>query len=65
MSILPENTSRTVWSEYLPYEALHQVLNPPSGLVLNTNSTPFKATVGAGTPPGRRISPRPWASKPS
>jgi len=50
MTILPGNTSRAVWSDYLPFAALPQVFNPPSGLVLNTNSTPFKATVGPGNP---------------
>ena len=57
MSILPGNTSDAVWHTYLPFEALPQVLNPPSGLVLNTNSTPFKATVGAGNPRPQDFSP--------
>ncbi|MBI9086301.1 MAG: acylase [Desulfobacterales bacterium] len=57
MSILPGNTSAAIWTDYLPYEALPQVLNPPSGLVFNTNSTPFQATVGAGNPDPNNFSP--------
>jgi penicillin amidase/acyl-homoserine-lactone acylase len=57
MSILPGNTSEIVWSDYLPYTQLPQVLNPPSGLVLNTNSTPFRATVGPGNPQPQDFSP--------
>lgn len=50
MTILPGDTSAALWNAYLPYDALPQVLNPPSGLVFNTNSTPFQATVGEGNP---------------
>jgi penicillin amidase/acyl-homoserine-lactone acylase len=50
LSILPGDTSKNVWTAYLPFDQLPQVLNPPSGLVLNTNSTPFRATVGDGNP---------------
>jgi acyl-homoserine-lactone acylase len=57
MTILPGNTSRAVWSDYLPFDALPQVLNPPSGLVINTNSTPFQATVGPGNPDPDDFSP--------
>ena len=57
MAILPGDTSRAVWTETLPFEALPQVLNPPSGLVLNTNSTPFAATVGKGNPDPGDFSP--------
>jgi acyl-homoserine lactone acylase PvdQ len=41
---------RTLWTRYLPFERLPQVLNPPSGFVLSCNSTPFSATAGAGNP---------------
>ena len=50
LAILPGDTSAALWDRYLPYDALPQVLDPPSGLVFNTNSTPFRATVGAGNP---------------
>jgi acyl-homoserine-lactone acylase len=47
---LPGNTSETLWTEYLPFDKLPQVLNPPSGFVQNSNSTPFQTTTGSGNP---------------
>ena len=44
---LPGDTSRTLWSEYLPFEAVPQVVDPPSGFVFNANNTPFTATAAA------------------
>lgn len=35
---------RTEWGDYHPLEDLPQDLNPPSGWLLNTNSSPFVAT---------------------
>lgn len=56
-AILPGDTSEALWDTYLPYDALPQVLNPPSGLVFNTNHTPFQATVGQGNPNPADFSP--------
>ncbi len=47
---LPGNTSDTLWSEYLPFDELPQVRNPPSGFVQNANSSPYRTTLGAGNP---------------
>jgi acyl-homoserine-lactone acylase len=47
---LPGNTSRTLWTERLPFEQLPQVLNPASGFVQNANSSPFETTLGSGNP---------------
>ena len=47
---LPGDTSDTLWTDYLPFEQLPQVLNPPAGFVQNANSTPFQTTIGAGNP---------------
>ena len=47
---LPGNTSDTLWTDYLPFDDLPQVLNPPSGFVQNCNSTPFMTTLGDGNP---------------
>lgn len=47
---LPGNTSETLWTEYIPFDDLPQVLNPPSGFVQNCNSTPFLTTTGEGNP---------------
>lgn len=47
---LPGDTSETLWTEYLPYDDLPQVLNPPSGFIQNANSTPYQTTIGTGNP---------------
>ena len=47
---LPGDTSETLWTEYLPFDELPQVVNPPSGVLVNANSTPFRATIGEGNP---------------
>ena len=48
--VLPGNSSKVVWSEYLPYEDLPQVLNPVSGFIQNCNNTPFITTTGDNNP---------------
>jgi acyl-homoserine-lactone acylase len=48
--IVDGSTSETLWTQYLPFDDLPQVLNPPSGFMQNCNSTPFKTTDGAGNP---------------
>ncbi len=47
---LPGDTSQTLWTDYLPFDQLPQVLNPPSGFIQNSNSSPFATTLGAGNP---------------
>lgn len=54
---LPGDTSKTLWTEYLPFDDLPQVLNPPSGFVQNANGTPFRTTLGAGNPDPGLYSP--------
>ncbi len=49
-TVLPGNTSRALWNDYLPYDKLPMVENPPSGFIQNCNSTPFFATRGPGNP---------------
>jgi len=56
-SYLPGDTSKTLWTEYLPFDDLPQVLNPPSGFVQNANGTPFRTTLGAGNPDPSLYSP--------
>ncbi|HFQ93266.1 MAG TPA: acylase, partial [Anaerolineae bacterium] len=48
--VLPGNTSKTLWAEYLPYDDLPQVLNPASGFIQNANSTPYQTTLGPENP---------------
>ena len=47
---LPGNTSETLWTEYIPFEQLPQVLNPASGFIQNCNSTPYQTTLGPENP---------------
>lgn len=47
---LPGDTSDTLWTEYLPFEQLPQVLNPASGFIQNGNSSPFQTTIGPENP---------------
>lgn len=42
---LPGNTSETQWEDdFIPFDSLPQLLNPPSGYLYNTNNTPFSCT---------------------
>lgn len=54
---LPGDTSETLWSDYLEFEDLPQVLNPPSGFIQNANSSPFQTTLGPGNPDPDNYSP--------
>jgi penicillin amidase/acyl-homoserine-lactone acylase len=54
---LPGNTSETLWTGYLPFDQLPQVLNPTSGFVQNCNSTPFRTTIGPENPEPTDFSP--------
>jgi len=54
---LPGDTSETLWTEYLPFEKLPQVLNPPSGFVQNCNNTPFHTTAGDANPKPEDFAP--------
>jgi len=55
--IVPGNTSRTLWTQSLPFDRLPQVRDPPSGFVQNCNSSPFRTTVGEGNPEPSAYSP--------
>jgi penicillin amidase/acyl-homoserine-lactone acylase len=54
---LPGDRSETLWTEVLPFASLPQVVNPPSGFVVNANHTPFRATIGRGNPDPGAFSP--------
>lgn len=54
---LPGDTSDTLWTQYLPFDKLPQVLNPPSGFIQNANSSPFETTIGEGNPDPAKYSP--------
>jgi len=48
--VLPGNTSKTLYDEYLTFDELPQVLNPKSGFIQNCNNTPFITTTGDDNP---------------
>jgi penicillin amidase/acyl-homoserine-lactone acylase len=48
--VLNGSSSQIRWQQYLPFEKLPQVLNPPSGFVQNCNNNPFITTTGEGNP---------------
>ena len=54
---LPGDTSQDLWTDYLPFDKLPQVLNPPSGFIQNANSTPYQTTSGPGNPNPADFSP--------
>ena len=41
---LPGTTSQTRWTEYAAFDALPQLIDPASGFIQNSNSTPFDTT---------------------
>lgn len=49
--ILDGSDPRNEWQGFHGFEELPQVWNPPTGWLLNTNSTPFTATTGLGIGP--------------
>jgi acyl-homoserine-lactone acylase len=45
--ILPGDTSKTLWTSYLPWRADPMTVDPPAGWVANSNNTPFLSTAPA------------------
>ncbi|HWB65177.1 MAG TPA: penicillin acylase family protein [Chitinophagales bacterium] len=54
-STVPGNTKKTLWTQFLPYDSLPQVLCPKSGYVFNTNNTAYSMTDSAENPVPLRI----------
>lgn len=48
-STLPGNTSATLWNEFKRIDELPQYINPSTGLLFNTNHSPFLATFPAAS----------------
>jgi penicillin amidase/acyl-homoserine-lactone acylase len=48
--VVDGSTSETLWSDYLPFDALPQVTNPASGFAQNCNNTPYRTTDGTDNP---------------
>jgi acyl-homoserine lactone acylase PvdQ len=49
-TVLPGDRSDVIFQDYLAFDELPQVLDPPSGFVQSCNATPFAATAGEGNP---------------
>ena len=49
---LPGNTSRTLWTNYVPLDDLPWVIDPAGGFIQNSNSTPFTAALEELDPAG-------------
>jgi penicillin amidase/acyl-homoserine-lactone acylase len=47
---LPGDTSDTLWTEYLAFDKLPQVLNPAAGFTQSANSSPFQTTLSPDNP---------------
>jgi penicillin amidase/acyl-homoserine-lactone acylase len=43
--ILPGDRSDLIWHGYVPFDKIPQLWNPDTGLVFNSNNTPFQSTV--------------------
>ena len=54
---LPGNTSDTLWTNYLPFEQLPQILNPAAGFIQNSNNSPFRTTLDPENPNPADFSP--------
>jgi acyl-homoserine-lactone acylase len=46
--VLPGDTSATMWTRSVGFEAMPKIVNPKSGWIVNANNTPFMAA-GAGS----------------
>lgn len=42
--MLPGNTSKDLWTGFVPIDQMQHVINPDCGYVFNTNNTPYNAT---------------------
>jgi len=42
--LLPGDKKANIWTNYVPFDSLPQVLNPPEGFLQNCNSNPYLAT---------------------
>jgi acyl-homoserine-lactone acylase len=43
MATVPGDTSKTLWTDYLSYDELPKVIDPPGGVVQNSNDPPWDA----------------------
>ncbi len=55
--VLPGDTSKTLWTRYLPWAADPMVVDPPAGWVANSNNNPFLSTAPADEPDKAQFAP--------
>lgn len=55
--ILPGDRSDLIWSDYLSFDDIPQLVNPRSGIVFNANNTPFRATAESDNLKSETFSP--------
>lgn len=48
--LLPGDRPELVWEDHWPFRTVPQVVDPPSGLVVSANHTPFRVTPGEANP---------------
>jgi penicillin amidase/acyl-homoserine-lactone acylase len=48
--VLPGDTSKTVWTEFHPFETLPQIARPASGFIQTCNNSPYHSTDGPDNP---------------
>ena len=56
-SVVPGNSSKTIWNDYLTYDELPKVTDPPGGTVHNSNDPPWNAAWP------NTLDPAPYASE--
>jgi penicillin amidase/acyl-homoserine-lactone acylase len=49
-AVLPGNSRALIWKDYLPFDQLPKVEDPPSGFVQTCNATPWRTTTGDSNP---------------
>jgi acyl-homoserine-lactone acylase len=50
--LVPGDTSKTLWNQILPYEALPKVIDPATHFIQNANDTPWGSTYPRAIDPG-------------
>lgn len=51
---LPGDDSSLIWQDYLPWEELPQITNPPSGYLHSANQSPFRVSAPGSNPDEKR-----------
>ena len=60
--ILPGDRSDLIWHAYVPFDKIPQLWNPDTGLVFNSNNTPFQSTTMTPAQMNRAASAEPFST---